>query len=724
MVRLDDTRWNKRKPSSTINEESSYFTDRLCWVKAGLNIIFNLNNYLLTAVVLFLLLPTAAPLAETKDSSAKIDRYELSLEQLGRIAVISSKTPKLLSDVSQKVDVLTESQIQHTVTSNRNLSEIIQYLPGASVKVLSRNDANWGAYGGIGGKYNIYLLQGLPVDAFIDPMSLDGNSIYRIEVQRGPASVLYPNYMSQDFSGNQSSLAGTINLVTKEVVTKPATMAAVYYGSYNTITGQIYHENRIGAVSVLGGIDFEKSNYTNYGTSDSWLNMLKDPEYKKSRFYLGSTIPLNNATNSKISLFGNFDIQHGDYGRTNRGFDNYYGLFNIGYSGDLFDSMNVSAKAGIRSYNRQWEEDNYASARDLSLASKNTVKQMIVPTDLSVTYHHDAGKALIVGIDYQYAAYKTTNQPSGKEEVDGNDASAIQLGLYSQEEMRFNNLILRGGLRLNYSKQTIYKFESQTREQLSRDYNHVIWSAGVKYKLSQGWTIFANAGNSFLLPGLKAMGGTIAFKDTTDGQLPNHDLKPESGIGADIGIDIELSPNLTITARGFINSISDAIIDNVVSLTPSQTKSVNVSGKTKAVGYEIGIQQNMSQGFGWFGNITYTKSEINDDYDNDQNGAEIPFVPEMMGNAGITFSTLYDLLIRTSVHFGGTIYDSNSKSGRNSYTSGALLNVLMTKQVALSSETNIEFLVKLYNVTNNKFKMPWQFMDPGFNATFGCRVLF
>lgn len=680
-----------------------------------------MSFFIFTFVIVFL--PKRVN-AQTNNLTDRIDRYELTLEQLGQIAVISSKTPKLISDVTQKVDVITETQIKRTLMNNRNLAEVIQYLPGASVKVLSRNDVNWGAYGGIGPKYNVYLLQGLPIDGFVDPMCLDINALQRIEVQRGPASVLYPNYLSQDFAGNQSSLAGTINLVLKENITQPLTAASVFYGSYNTITGQLYHEDRIGNASVFAGFRYEKSDYTNYGTTGSWLNMQKDPEYNKSRIYAGTTVPLDAPGDNKISFFGSYNMQHGDFGRINRGFDNYYSLINFGYTGHFQSGFDIAVKTGMRYYDRSWEDDNYASLHDFSLAATSTVKQLIMPADISVSYKHGTGKSLVVGCDYQYATYKTTDQPVGLPGVDGNDASAVQTGLYAQEEMQLDDLILRGGLRYSHSTQTINKFESQPRSLLERSYEHVVWSAGVKYKLSPSWTAFANAGSSFILPGLKALGGTIALTDTTNGQLPNHDLKPEQGIGADIGIDAELPGNLSVSARGFLNSINDAIIDYVVSLIPSQTRSVNVSGKTVARGFEFGVKQKVESCFDWFANITYTKSEIKDNYDPDQNGVEIPFVPAVMGNAGVTFTIPYDIEIRPWAHFGGKIYDSNSRKGRNSYDSGVLLNVIITKQFTLPEGKILEGIVRFYNVTDNKFKMPWQFIDPGFSMTAGCRFGF
>jgi outer membrane receptor protein involved in Fe transport len=136
--------------------------------------------------------------------------------QLDGIVVTASKLPQTRRNVTQKVDIISEQRINEIVLENRNLAEALQYEPGIFVNVLSRNDANWGSCGWLGPKYNTYLLDGLPIDAFVDPMNLDPWVLARIETQKGPASVLYPNYLSQDFAGNQSPLAGTTNFILKE----------------------------------------------------------------------------------------------------------------------------------------------------------------------------------------------------------------------------------------------------------------------------------------------------------------------------------------------------------------------------------------------------------------------------------------------------------------------------------------------------------------------------
>jgi len=666
--------------------------------------------------------------AQEKLKQTNIDPYELSLEQLGKIVITASKTPQLVTKVTQKVDVVTERQMKQIIQANRNIAELIQYIPGASVKVLSSNDVNWGAYGGIGPKYNTYMLQGLPIDGFADGMSMETMAIQRIEIQRGPASVLYPNYLSQDFAGNQSPLAGTVNLILKENITKPQSLIWFSFGSFNTFTGKAYHENRIGKVQFFAGGSFEKSDYTNYGSSGSWLSMLKNPQYQKGKAILGASLFLDKAEKHKISAFGNLTFHTGDAGRINREYDNRYGIINMGYSGQLTDSLKIDFKAGLRTYNRSWQEDNYSNNNDQSLRETDGVKQTIVPLDLSLTYHHLQFSTMTAGADYQHASYLTTIKPSSQTKSTGNDASVFQTGLYFQEELQLDKLTLRAGVRYNMIDYKIEKLSGTAPGLRNQSWNVFLWSAGTRYRLTKDWSVFANAGSSFMPPGLKSVGGTLMESDKfvpgKNGQLPNPDLKPENGTGFDLGVEGKLFSTVDFSLRVFNSKITDAIIDNVISNNPSQTMSENADGKTQVKGFEIGVKQSVEKKLDWFANLTLSKSEIVDPNNPDQDGVEIPFVPKVMGNAGFTAYLPHSVEISPMAHFGGQIYDSSSKATRTAFDSKELVNIIFSKTYSLSGKQKLNVFLKFYNITNNKFDMPWGFRDAGFKYTMGARLSF
>ncbi len=652
----------------------------------------------------------------------------MSLEEILKIEVVTtSKTPRLASEVTQKIDIVTAHQINQMVSDKRNIVELIQYLPGASAKVLSRNDANWGAYGGIGPKYSTFMVQGLPVDAFIDPQSIDAMAIKHIEIQRGPASILYPNYLSQDFAGNQSPLAGTVNLILKEYIDKPQTAVLFGYGSYNTYTGQVYHANRFGRLHIFGGVSYENSDYTNYGTSDSWLNMLKNPEYQKGKAFVGTSLYLDKAEKHRITLFGNHTLHWGDFGRINREYDFNYSLLNLGYYGHIADKIELTFKTGLRLYDKEYQDDSYnTDSLDLSLKETSGVEQMIVPVDLSLTLNHFNNSNFTVGADYQQASYLTWKQEVDQNRVTGNDASVAQFGMYIQEELQLRKFVIRGGARYNIISYDIMKIGGAVPGSEREKWNVLLWSAGVKYRVNEEFTIFTNTGNSFMSPGLKSIGGTMPLSEMyvpgSNGQLPNPDLKPENGMSIDLGFDYLLPLDIYLSVRAFNTKITDAIIDNVISQDPSQTMSVNAEGKTVAQGFEICVKQQIESKIEWFANMTYTRSEIDDPDNPDQDGAEVPFIPEFMSNMGITFFLPYNIEICPRVHFGGLIYDSSSKSSRNSFNSKELVNLTVSKTFSLNDEKSLYFFIKTYNLTDNKYEMPWQFRDTGFNITAGIRM--
>ncbi len=170
------------------------------------------------------------------------------------VVVTASKLPRTPGNVTQKVDTVDSDSLSVIVSGHRNVADWLIYQPGVFVNVLSRNDANWGSVGGLSQKYNTYMLEGLPIDVFVEPQSLEVLAFDRIEVQRGPAAVLYPNYLGMDFAGNQSPLTGTTNILLKERFDKAQTVLDASYGSYATFGARVFHQQPVGDVHFFWGV--------------------------------------------------------------------------------------------------------------------------------------------------------------------------------------------------------------------------------------------------------------------------------------------------------------------------------------------------------------------------------------------------------------------------------------------------------------------------------------
>lgn len=638
---------------------------------------------------------------------------------LAPVVITAFKGAEPQARVTQQIDVLTREDIAARPLANENLSEVLRYEPGLFINPLSRNDANWGAFGGLGPKYNVYLVDGLPVDSFADSMALDSWMLERTEVFKGPASIMYTNYLSADFAGNTTPLAGITNFILAERIEAPMTRVQVGGGSWGTWLAKVYNQGAVGGLNWFGGITYQQSNYTDYGTPNSWLNMIDDPEYAKTKAYLKATWFFDD-DRQRISVFGNYANHDGDAGRPNRDFDHNYGLANLAWSAQFTPAVLVQARVGWRDYDRGWSEDNFPPA--LTEREHDGVLQRIIPADLSMTVRHLGDSLFTIGADYQQANYRTYAKAGPVRRI-GNNADATLWGLYAQENLVTGRWVLRGGLRYSEQRNDFDLISGTAPAVSGGTWSNLLWSAGLRFNATDQFALFANGGSSFVAPSAKSVGGTLLPTDRDvagrNGQLPNPNLQPEYGQAFDLGLEWQVNAVTQARLRAFLNQVNDAIVENVVSNNPSQSQSVN-AGDSEAWGAEAELSQVLSERWQWFVNGTYVQTDVRNDLDSDQNGAQIPFSPQWMANLGVTFKPVPRFSVIPYVQYVGNYYDSTSRSTRSEFGNYGLLNARLVGDVT----DRVTLALDLWNLTDNHFEMPWQFQDTGFSfmATLEVRI--
>ena len=628
--------------------------------------------------------------------------------------------------MTQKIQVLSGEDFDQLTLPNRNVAELLRYRPGLFVNVLSRNDANWGSFGGLGPKYNEYLLDGLPVDSFADAMSLDPWALDRVEMHEGPASVLYPTYLTMDFAGNETPLAGITNLVLKDRVDVRMTRFLLGAGSWGTVAGRFYHQDRRGDVHYLLGASYEKSRYADYGVDGSWLDMVDDPQYGKAKLYAKLTWLLDEEDQS-LSLFVHHTRHDGDTGRPNKDYGHVYDTVNVSWTDEIGERARLGVRAGYRGYDRRWAEDGANLVPpDLSLREHDGVEQQVFPAETALTLRHGGGGLLTVGADAQLARYETYSEARGLRAA-GNDVDAWTASAFVQEKLVLGRWVLRAGGRFSTTHHSYDRIGGETPEVTRASWERTLWSAGARFAIRPGLAVYANAGSSFVAPSAKSIGGTLRSEDAgqpgRDGQLPNRDLKPESGVGLDAGLDLEPADSIVLGLRAFFNQVDDAIVENVVHLSPSQTRSVN-AGRARSWGVEVSVEHTVSSRLEWFANATLAASDVSNPLDPDQDGVEISFVPRSVVNAGLTVRLPLGITASPYLQAVGTYYDSVSRSGRRSFGSYETLNVKLGAGLSSREKSVLSAFLDLNNVTSRRFEMPWQFRDPGFNALASLQLTF
>ena len=169
----------------------------------------------------------------------------------------------------------------------------------------------------------------------------------------------------------------------------------------------------------------------------------------------------------------------------------------------------------------------------------------------------------------------------------------------------------------------------------------------------------------------------------------------------DLGLEVLPAPTMRFEARGFVNRIDDVIVDNVVSQNPSQTRSVN-AGNATAWGLELALDHGLSEKLRWFVNGT--------------------LVPDWMANLGASVTVGGRVVVSPYLRAVGTFYDSSSTSGRQEFGSYVVPALRVEGTIDTGAGSSAVLALDLNNLTDERYEMPWQFRDPGFNA-FGSVTL-
>ena len=420
----------------------------------------------------------------------------------------------------------------------------------------------------------------------------------------------------------------------------------------------------------------------------------------------------------KLSLFFHHTTHTGDVGRPNRDFDYSYDTINLAYSNQISQALNLQLKGGYRSYDRRSGDDNFPAS--LELQNHDSIKQQIFPIDLSFNLKHFEKSILTFGTDAMFADYQTDSEINGTTTTN-NKVSSMSQGIFLQEKLVLNQWVLRAGGRFSSTTHTYDTINGNTpTDATDKTWSQPIWNVGARYNASATVAIYTNIGTSFVAPSAKQIWGTTS-DPLSPGQLPNHGLQEEKGKGSDLGVEWHPNKRLTISMRGFLNQLDDAIIDNVVSQIPSQTQSVN-AGEARSYGAEIMVDHKLNDELSWFANLTYTSSEVNNPSDLDNDGTDIPFVPDVIANAGLTAKLPWEVTISPYLHMVGNYYDSTLRTGRHEFGSYTTVNIKIEKPILKKPGYTVTTFIDLNNMTNERFEMPWGFRDPGINAFIGLSM--
>lgn len=602
---------------------------------------------------------------EAKGNKTQQINDSIRLEEV----VVTGTIPSVnLKNVPMSITIVEQQQIKNRIEPSL-LPLLTEQVPG--LFITQRGVMGYGVSGGSAGTMSIRGVGGAPtagvlilIDGHPQYMGLMGHPLAdsyqsamteRVEVVRGPASVLY----------GSNAMGGVINIITKKQKSDGLHQSSrIMYGSYNTLNIDLssqYRKNKLYANIDLG---LNKSDGHRENMDFSQKNMYAKIGYDINKNWTAFTDLNISKTNSSnpgtVALPLNDNDANVTRGVTSIATENKYnktsGIIKFFYN---FGSHHIN--------------DGYIDG-DQPLPYRFRSNDDMMGFSINQSYSFFAGNKTTAGFDYQKFGGKAWNK--FVDESDNVDLANIHLHTLAsfaniQQSFIDNKLTLNGGIRLDYHEKNGSKLIPQF---------------GISYIPTSTSSLKAIVSKGFRNPTIREM---YMFPPQ------NPDLKPESLMNYEISamqslIDNKLNIGVNLFLIKGSNFIKTAMIDG---------KPLNInSGEVENKGFEITSTYQLYTNFRFNANYSYLNMKH-----------KIMAAPKNKLYVGGEFSK-GKWHISSGVQYINNLYTNiQNDDAKESF-------VLLNARIKYSITNNIDLFAKGENLLNQNYEINEGFPMPG--ATF------
>ncbi len=529
----------------------------------------------------------------------------------------ATKTDTPLIETPRSVTVITRDQLD--AQGVQTLSQALRYTSGVSPEQYGPDvRADWFTVRGFAG--DLYW-DGLRVPQIsnrpgnyaayrIEPYSLE-----RIEVLKGPASILY----------GQGNLGGIVNLVSKAPTADPIHELQLTIGNHDRYQGAF----------DFGGALTEDDELTYRFNALFRMADTQTVDSTDNRISLSPSLAWKPTEDTKITVFANYlrddngasavflpramTLDKNQYGRLPRSFDDgdkdfdsyYKHEYSAGYQLEhRFDDVWSATQSfrymhldldsrkiygnGLAADGRTLRRVAYVAQPDMDAIALDNHAQADFATG---AVEHKA----IGGLDYQWKSLANRTGSANGKTLDvldpdyhqdiatpkinsSSDQTQHQFGIYAQDQVKWNNWILVLGGRYDFTWSTTENnITGLTQKQ---DPGHFTWSAGLLYETDFGLSPYISASTSFL---------------PTLGVNKDGALKPTTGQQYEAGLKYQPSG-----FESFVTlSVYQLTQQNVSTVDPKDPTNTVQTGEIRARGVELEGKASLTDGLDLLANFTY-----------------------------------------------------------------------------------------------------------------------
>jgi iron complex outermembrane receptor protein len=443
------------------------------------------------------------------------------------------------------------SKLDLEVKRSSTLGETLNFQPGISV----RSNGTATSYPVIRGFSNnrvLVLEDGLRIGDLSNAsddhgISGDGSTPEKIEVLRGPASLLY----------GSNAIGGVVNVITDII---PQSVPQFINGSVN-IEGSSVNNEYLGNVHVNYGID-KLSFHGNYFRRDG--NNYKIPG--------GSKVINSDFNNDGYQLGAAF---HPAWGITGLSFSEINSEYGIPVNpdeeedeGPVFLDMN---KKQLRFLNELSSVKSFVKTLSLKAAYQDYKHKEISRTtgevgtnfglktfSADLSFKHKPILNMLNGV-FGFWALNQNYTVEGEEAFTPN-ADYLSFATYFYEQVNLNPLHIQFGVRYEMNKTDIPAaiLSDSLFHEKKKTYHSFSGSVGLVYNLTDQLSLYGNIANAFRAPTVEELSSFAVHEATLSFDIGNRNLLLENNFGFDIGLRL-LKGDHSAEINVYYNSIKNFI---------------------------------------------------------------------------------------------------------------------------------------------------------------------
>jgi iron complex outermembrane receptor protein len=569
---------------------------------------------------------------------------------LEEVVITATRDTEEIRKVPARVTVITEDDIRKSGAAN--IVELLDKLEGIQFRSFSGNPAqSFIDIRGFGGDTpfgkTLVMLDGRRLNrpdwSSINWMQIPLSNIERIEIVRGPGSVLY----------GDAAIGGVINVLTKKGKGKPQVDVSFTAGSYGL------HDEQVG---VSGAAD--KWSYALNGENHFSFGYRDRSKYSSRNAGFDAGYAANDRLNLSLGLsFNKTDFQmpgaltKAQMEQDRRQYQpatpaNWTNAAPDDDGADAYTNVNLGATSLLGSlgrfdvnllYGRKQIENNMPSFTFNRFSDTDVETYGLTPKYVLEKEIFGFKNKLTLGADWYHEPYEKTffgtRERTTKNSVA--DLSRDSFGSYLRDEFHlFDPLILSLGFRQDRTVQKGKNSDFTTPannfddEKIHQAEAH---EAGLTYLFGKASSVYAKYASVYRIPFIDEQ---ASFNGWGGGF--NRDLEKETGKSMEVGAQISPSADLKMGLSLFRIDMEDEIAWDAVA-----NKNRNMD-KTRHEGAEMSASYRLVDWAKIYGNFTYHRATFEA---GQYNTKEVPLVPDRIANAGMELDLPFSLVLRPEARY-------------------------------------------------------------------------